>query len=43
MGDVLYLKKAYWAVRVMDQVQIQPEVQGKESESTSRAADRQRV
>ena len=41
MGEVLYLEKTYWTVHVVDQVQVQPEVQGKESESTSRAADQE--
>ena len=41
MGEVLHLEKTYWAVHVVDQVQVQPEVQGKESESTSRAADQE--
>ena len=40
-GEVLHLEKAYWAVHAVDQVQVQPDVQGKESESTSRAADQE--
>ena len=41
MGKVLHLEKAYWALHVVDQVQVQPVMQGKESESTSRVADQE--
>ena len=41
MGKVLHLEKANWALHVVDQEQVNPEVQGKESESTSRAADQE--
>ena len=38
MGEVLHLEKAHWALHVVDQVQVQPEVQSKESGPTSREA-----
>ena len=41
MGEVLHLEKAYWALHTVDQVQVQPDEQGKESGSTSRAADQE--
>ena len=41
MGEVLHLEKAHWALHVVDQVQVQPEVQSKESEPTCRAADQE--
>ena len=41
MEEVLHLEKAHWALHVVDQVQVQPEVQSKESEPTSRAADQE--
>ena len=41
MGEEIHLEKAYWALHVVDQEQVNPEVQGKESESTSRAADQE--
>ena len=38
MGEVLHLEKAHWALHVVDQAQVQPEVQSKESGPTSREA-----
>ena len=35
------MEKAHWALHVVDQVQVQLEVQSKESEPTSRAADQE--
>ena len=41
MGEELHLEKANWALHVVDQQQVKPKVQGKNSESTSRAADQE--